>query len=58
MRRCLLLTLCLAATTLLAGCGNKGPLVLLPARSQPAAQPAPAPAPASTAAAPAAVDTH
>jgi predicted small lipoprotein YifL len=52
MRRFLLLTLCLAAA-LLAGCGNKGPLVLPPARPQPAAQPAPQPAPAGTAPAPA-----
>lgn len=52
MRRFLLLTLCLAAA-LLAGCGNKGPLVLPPARPQPAAQPTPPPAPASTAATPA-----
>jgi predicted small lipoprotein YifL len=56
MRCFLLLTLCLAAA-LLAGCGNKGPLVLPPARPQPAAQPtaqpAPQPAPAATAPAPA-----
>lgn len=54
MRRLLLPLLCLAAVTL-AGCGNKGPLVL-PSKPATAAAVAPthAPAPASSSAAPAA----
>lgn len=47
MRRLLAVMLIVSiACAALAGCGNKGPLVL------PAAQPASAPAPAATAAAP------
>jgi predicted small lipoprotein YifL len=48
MRRSLLLPLCLVVATL-AGCGNKGPLTLPPAR--PAAAPAPAQSAAPAAAA-------
>ncbi|KRF01188.1 sugar transporter [Frateuria sp. Soil773] len=52
MRRLIpLLVLCLAFA-MLAACGNKGPLVLPPAKP---ATPATAPAPASTAPAPVAV---
>ncbi|CAM5291438.1 LPS translocon maturation chaperone LptM [Rhodanobacter lindaniclasticus] len=53
MRRSLLsLLLAAAALALLAGCGNKGPLVLPPARTAP-----PAPAPAASAPAPASTAT-
>lgn len=53
MRRLLavLLTVSIACAAL-AGCGNKGPLVLPAAQPQPPAAPASAPAPASSAAAP------
>jgi predicted small lipoprotein YifL len=48
MRRFLLLLPLALVAALLAGCGNKGPLVLPPARTAP-----PAPAPAASAPAPA-----
>ena len=48
MRRSLLLLPLALVVALLAGCGNKGPLVLPPARSAP-----PAPTPAASAPAPA-----
>ena len=50
MRRLILLLSCLAAITALAGCGNKGPLVMPPAPGH-AASVAPAtsaPAPATS----------
>ncbi|HZX71947.1 MAG TPA: lipoprotein [Rhodanobacter sp.] len=48
MRRTLLLLPSILVVTLLAGCGNKGPLVLPPPRPAPAASaPTPAPAPAT-----------
>ena len=50
MRRSLLLLPLAATFALLAGCGNKGPLVLPPARSVPTSNPpAAAPAPATSA---------
>ncbi|MGA0587863.1 LPS translocon maturation chaperone LptM [Dyella sp. KRB-257] len=55
MRRLLAVMLTVSiACAALAGCGNKGPLVLPAAQPQPPATPAnaPAPAPASSAAAP------
>lgn len=42
MRRILILTAFAAGTLLLAGCGNKGPLVRAPAPAASPAQPAPA----------------
>ncbi|MBP1474914.1 lipoprotein [Frateuria sp. MAH-13] len=54
MRRSILCTVLLLAAGLLAGCGNKGPLVLPPGSSGNAVAPAAtAPAPATTAPAPA-----
>ncbi len=50
MRRSLLLLPLTLVVALLAGCGNKGPLVLPPHRPAPAAS-APAPAPTAPAAA-------
>jgi predicted small lipoprotein YifL len=47
-RSVLLLPLCLVVA-LLAGCGNKGPLVLPPARTAPPPAPASAAAPATPA---------
>lgn len=51
MRRSILSTALLLAACLLAGCGNKGPLVLPPARAGGTVAPAgsvPAPAPAES----------
>ena len=55
MRRLLAVLLIVStACTALAGCGNKGPLVLPPAQPQAPAATTSAPAPASTAATPSA----
>lgn len=51
MRRALAAALLLMTVASLAGCGNKGPLVLPAAQSQAPAASASAPAPAATAAA-------
>ena len=51
MRRLLLPILAVLSAAALAGCGNKGPLVLPAAQSQAPAASASAPAPAATAAA-------
>ncbi len=53
MRRSILLLMLCVAASMLAGCGNKGPLFMPPPKPTPAAT-TPAPAPASTAAKPAA----
>ncbi|MDE1893486.1 MAG: lipoprotein [Pseudomonadota bacterium] len=49
MRRSLLLLLFVAVAALLAGCGNKGPLVLPPTKPLPAPAAAATVAPASSA---------
>lgn len=55
MRRSILLLMLCVAASMLAGCGNKGPLFMPPPKPTPTpAATTPAPAPASTAAKPAA----